>query len=252
MSIQQECVCAWHMLSALGCVCKPMCAYVCKEKYSSVVWNTQSNSCHWNFRFHSCLCSACVPRCSAPSFCGLVCPKGSVTVGWEPKKIRPWNGFTFDVIPVLPGSHTLYTLTVLGGCGLQSHRAGWAHSLPFLSFWDVCISSSLLHCYSTVIHCYSYTSLLASQSLMYLNQQASKITAKIVLPGIPLIISMYFTNHEWGCSSSLAEIIFAGKSTFESVKSYCCRAFANLSVTWSLSCLSAGIPPSAVSQRRSS
>lgn len=152
MSIQQECVCAWHMLSALGCVCKPMCAYVCKEKYSSVVWNTQSNSCHWNFRFHSCLCSACVPRCSAPSFCGLVCPKGSVTVGWEPKKIRPWNGFTFGVIPVLPGSHTLYILTVLGGCGLAVTQGRMSSLFTFFIFLR-CLHKFLLA--SLLFHCYS-------------------------------------------------------------------------------------------------
>lgn len=46
MSIQQECVCVHViMLSELGCVFMPVCAFGSAKK-NTVVWNMQSKSCH--------------------------------------------------------------------------------------------------------------------------------------------------------------------------------------------------------------
>lgn len=103
------------------------------------------------------------------------------------------------------------------------------------------LASLLFHCYS-LLFLYFVISISISDAF----EPASLINyCQNCFTWQSLILSMYFINHERGCSSSLAKVVFAGKSAFESVKSCCCRASASLLVTWNLSCPSAGIPPSA-------
>lgn len=90
LSSRSVCVCMSYAFWAGLCVHAYVCLWVCKEKYSGVVWNTQSKSCHWNFRFHSCLCGACVPRCSAARTGAILLNFWWALMVWFVLRVQSW------------------------------------------------------------------------------------------------------------------------------------------------------------------